>query len=150
MLRSFAPRWEPDGKILSQKREPGEEDRNHGLEPDTKYMSVFISDGNRLCSSDCKASLTLAELLKRRQYNWLRGSLRVNGQRIPDSSVYETLETLQNETTKGQPWTDHMRVTCTTPADDPLKRPVVRPKRREESDDVRQSVLAGRSGHNPG
>ena len=100
------------------------------------YLSVFISDGNRLTNYDCKPGRTLAEVLSQRGYGWIRGTLKVNGVRIRNDDVHETLEQLQHDTLIGKPYTYRMKVLCQTPLNDPTKKPEkpVRKKERETAD----------------
>jgi len=99
-------------------------------------LNVFISDGNRLTNYDCKPDRTLAEVLNQRGYNWIRGSLRVNGVGLPNDSAYDTLEKIQHETLVGRKYTYRMKVLCKTPMSDPTKKPEkpVRKKERETAD----------------
>ncbi len=105
----------------------------------TRFINVFITDGNRLCSYDCKKNQTLEELLRERKFHAVKGSIRVNGCSLPDSRRTETLEELQKLTLIGRPMTDHMRIGCRTPDDDPLKQreKPARKKTEEAADDVR-------------
>lgn len=99
---------------------------------------VFISDGNRLSSYDHRTDVKLGEVLKERKYNWLKGSVRVNGKSVPDSAMDETLEQIQRETLMetGRYYTTYMKITCRTPDNDPSKKRET-PVRRRERTDVR-------------
>lgn len=104
----------------------------------TETYNVFITDGNRLSNNDHKVDMTLGNLMKERGYNWLRGSIRVNGKSVPDSAMDETLEQIQRETLMetGRYYTTYMKITCRTPDNDPSKKRKT-PVRRREQPDVR-------------
>ena len=100
--------------------------------------AVFISDGNRLSSYDHRTDVKLGEVLKERKYNWLKGSVRVNGKSVPDSAMDETLEQIQRKTMMetGRYYTTYMKIICRTPDNDPSKKRE-KPVRRRERPDVR-------------
>lgn len=102
-----------------------------------RFINVVITDGNRTVNYDCQTGITLAYLLKGKRFHWLRGSVRVNGVRIPDEMVKETLEEVQAFSLDGRKDEGRMRITCETPANDPSKQKPVKKGKKQVNDDVR-------------
>lgn len=100
-----------------------------------RFINVVITDGNRTVNYDCKTGITLAYLLKGKRFHWLRGSVRVNGVRIPDEMVKATLEDVQAFSMTVRKDTGRMKITCETPANDPSKLSLKKLKKQERNNE---------------
>lgn len=86
-----------------------------------RKIEVVITDGNTTVNELHRGDETIAEVLKQHGFNWMHGTLCVNGAAIPEESEKDFISCPISDFAPSFKRYAKIKINCQTPANDPSK-----------------------------
>ena len=86
-----------------------------------RKIEVVISDGNTIVNEIHAADETIADVLKQHGFNWMHGTLCVNGAAILEESEKDFINCPIGDFAPSFKQNAKIKINCQTPANDPSK-----------------------------
>ena len=86
-----------------------------------RKIEVVISDGNTTVNELHRGDETIADVLKQHGFNWMHGTLRINGAAIPEEPEKDFISFPIIDFTQSFKSYAKIKISCQTPANDPSK-----------------------------